>query len=114
MSRETIGKIERGVAAPLFETAEVKSAAALDIPAPVLFGADAMLGTGERASLLTDIHRTLSRMNDDQLDRAAKMLKAFVGYRGLGGRLEGRRMRQRPPHHPYMPNPCASGALEGR
>ncbi|MBE0559751.1 MAG: helix-turn-helix transcriptional regulator [Ochrobactrum anthropi] len=78
ISRETIGKIERGVAAPLFETAE-KIATALDIPAPVLFGADAMPGTGERARLLIDIHRTLSRMNDDQLDRAAKMLKAFVG-----------------------------------
>ncbi len=78
VSRETIGKIERGVAAPLFETAE-KIAAALDVPAPVLFGADAAPGRGERARLLTDIHRTLSRMNDDQLGRAAKMLKAFLG-----------------------------------
>ncbi len=78
VSQETIGKIERGKAAPLFETAE-KIAAALDVPAAVLFGADAMPGTGERARLLTDIHRTLSRMNDDQLDRAAKMLKAFMG-----------------------------------
>ena len=38
VSRETIGKIERGVAAPLFETAE-KIAMVLDVPAPVLFGA---------------------------------------------------------------------------
>ena len=78
VSRETIGKIERGAAAPLFETAE-KIAAALDVPAPVLFGAGPMPGAGERARRLTDIHQTLSRMNDDQLDRAAKMLKAFVG-----------------------------------
>lgn len=78
VSAVTIGKIERGKAAPLFETAE-KIAAALDVPAPVLFGADALPGTGERARLLTDIHRTLSRMNEDQLGRAAKMLKAFVG-----------------------------------
>jgi transcriptional regulator with XRE-family HTH domain len=78
VSAITIGKIERGKAAPLFETAE-KIAAALEVPAPVLFGAEAVPGTGERARLLTDIHRTLSRMNDDQLDRAAKMLKAFVG-----------------------------------
>ncbi|HMB11127.1 helix-turn-helix transcriptional regulator [Saliniramus sp.] len=77
VSRETIGKIERGVAAPLFETAE-KTAAALDVPAPVLFGADAVPGTGERARLLTEINTTLSRMNDDQLGRAAKMLRAFV------------------------------------
>jgi transcriptional regulator with XRE-family HTH domain len=78
VSRETIGKIERGVAAPLFETAE-KIAAALEVPAPVLFGAEASLGRGERARLLNEINGTLSRMNDDQLGRAAKMLKAFVG-----------------------------------
>lgn len=78
ISRETIGKIERGVAAPLFETAE-KIAVALDVPAPVLFGANAVPGTGERARLLTEINGTLSRMNEDQLDRAARMLKAFVG-----------------------------------
>lgn len=78
ISQETIGKIERGKAAPLFATAQ-KIAAALDVPAPVLFGADAMPGNGERARLLADIHRTLSRMNDDQLYRAAKMMKAFVG-----------------------------------
>ena len=77
VSQETIGKIERGKAAPLFETAE-KIAAALDVPASVLFGADALPGVGERARLLADIHRTLSRMNDDQLGRAARMLKVFV------------------------------------
>lgn len=78
VSQETIGKIERGKAAPLFETAE-KIAAALDVPAPVLFGADTAPGTGERARLPTEINGILSRMNDDQLGRAAKMLKAFVG-----------------------------------
>lgn len=78
VSRETIGKIERGVAAPLFETAE-KIAAALDVPAPVLFGASTTPGTGERARILTEINGTLSRMNDDQLGRAAKMLRAFLG-----------------------------------
>lgn len=78
VTQETIGKIERGKAAPLFDTAE-KIAAALGVPAPALFGADAAPGTGDRARLLTDIHRTLSRMNEDQLDRAAKILKAFVG-----------------------------------
>ncbi|WP_424547004.1 helix-turn-helix domain-containing protein [Shinella zoogloeoides] len=78
VSAVTIGKIERGKAAPLFETAE-KIAAALGVSAPVLFGADAAPGDGERARLLTEIHRTLSRMNEDQLDRAAKILKAFMG-----------------------------------
>ncbi|UGX85227.1 helix-turn-helix domain-containing protein [Phyllobacterium meliloti] len=78
VSQETIGKIERGKAAPLFDTAD-KIASALNVPTPVLFGAGTVPGTGERARLLTDIHRTLSRMNDEQLDRAAKMLKAFMG-----------------------------------
>ncbi len=77
-SRETIGKIERGKAAPLFATAE-KIATALGVDVSILFGAGAMPGKGERARLLADIHRTLSRMNDNQLDRVAKMLKAFVG-----------------------------------
>ena len=78
VTQETIGKIERGKAAPLFETAET-IATALEVDVTVLFGAGALPGKGERARLLADIHRTLSRMNEDQLDRAAKMLKAFVG-----------------------------------
>lgn len=77
VSAVTIGKIELGKAAPLFETAE-KIAAALDVAAPVLFGVETLPGTGERARLLADIHRTLSRMNEDQIDRAARMLKAFI------------------------------------
>ncbi len=78
VSRETIGKIERGQSAPLFETAE-KIAAALDVPAPALFGMNTAPGSGERARLLTEVHATLSRLNEEQLARAAKMLKAFVG-----------------------------------
>jgi transcriptional regulator with XRE-family HTH domain len=78
VTQETIGKIERGKAAPLFETAET-IAAALNVDVTTLFGAGALPGKGERVRLVTEIHRTLSRMNEDQLDRAAKMLKAFVG-----------------------------------
>lgn len=78
VSRETIGKIERGRSAPLFETAE-KIAEALDVPAPTLFGMTAAPGSGERARLLTEVHATLSKLNEEQLSRAAKMLKAFVG-----------------------------------
>jgi transcriptional regulator with XRE-family HTH domain len=78
VSAVTIGKIERGKAAPLFETAE-KIAAALKVPAPVLFGVEALPGSGDRARLLTDIHRTLSRVNEDQLARVAKMLQALLG-----------------------------------
>ena len=78
VSQETIGKIERGQSAPLFDTAE-KIAAALDVPAPALFGMNTAPGSGERARLLTEVHATLSKLNEDQLARAAKMLKAFVG-----------------------------------
>ncbi|EKF40708.1 hypothetical protein NA8A_18923 [Nitratireductor indicus C115] len=38
-----------------------------------------MPSIGDRARWLVEINGTLSRMNDDQLSRAAKMLKAFVG-----------------------------------
>ncbi|WP_053239828.1 helix-turn-helix domain-containing protein [Pleomorphomonas koreensis] len=67
--RETFGNIERGKAAPLFETDE-KIAAAPGVPTP---------GSGERARPLVDIHGTPSRMNDDRLARAGKMLTAFPG-----------------------------------
>lgn len=78
VSRETIGNIERGRSAPLFETAE-KIAAALDVPAPSLFGMHTDPASGERARILTEIHATLSKMNEEQLARASKMLKAFIG-----------------------------------
>lgn len=78
ISRESIGKIERGKAAPLFETAE-KIATALEVPVSSLFSAAPPSGTGERARLITDIHATLSRMNEQQLGRIAKMLKAYMG-----------------------------------
>lgn len=74
---ETIGKIERGQAAPSFDVAE-KIALAFSIAAPVLFGAAASTETGERTRLLTDIQRTLSKMNDDQLARTAKALRALA------------------------------------
>lgn len=79
VSIETIGKIERGVAAPSFATAE-KIAVALDIPVIALFGAgDAVLPSGERGRLLERINTTLARMNEDQLARVAKMLEALAG-----------------------------------
>jgi transcriptional regulator with XRE-family HTH domain len=77
VSRETIGKIERGSAAPLFETAE-RIASALGIQALALFTLEPT-PAGERGRCLASINSTLSGMNDEQLDRADKMLKAFVG-----------------------------------
>ena len=79
VSIETIGKIERGVAAPSFDTAE-KIAAALGLPSLALFGAgNEATPKGERGKLLVRIHATLGDMNEDQMARVANMLDAFMG-----------------------------------
>lgn len=79
ISIETIGKIERGVAAPSFDTAE-KIAAALDLPAIALFGAGKeALPKGRRGQLLALVQQSLADMNDEQMARAANMLDAFMG-----------------------------------
>ena len=79
VSIETIGKIERGVAAPSFDTVE-KIASALGLPAPALFGAgDHRHPKGERGKLIARINGTLGDMNDEQMARVAKMLEAFIG-----------------------------------
>jgi len=79
VSIETIGKIERGVAAPSFDTAE-KIASALDLPAVALFGAGREASPkGERGKLLARIQQSLADMNDEQMARAANMLDAYLG-----------------------------------
>ena len=79
VSIETIGKIERGVAAPSFDTVE-RVAVALDLHPLALFGiGDDAAPKGERGRLLSRINMTLSGMNENQMSRAAKMLEAFVG-----------------------------------
>jgi transcriptional regulator with XRE-family HTH domain len=76
---ETIGKIERGVAAPTFNTAE-KIALALKINPVTLFGAEVgNLADDNRNRVLSDISQTLSSMNNDQLARISKMIEAFKG-----------------------------------
>ena len=76
---ETIGKIERGAVPPSFDTAE-RIAKALGVAPLALFavGPDA-LPKGERGRLLRRIAVTLSKLNEAQLARAAKMLDAFSG-----------------------------------
>lgn len=79
VSIETIGKIERGVAAPSFDTAE-KIAAVLDLSPLALFGAtDAAMPKGERGKLIARIQQSLAAMNEDQLARTANMIDAFMG-----------------------------------
>ena len=79
VSIETIGKVERGAAAPSFDTAE-KIAAALHVPTVALFGAGTnATPKGERGKLLHSIHAILASMNEDQLRKAANLLNAFLG-----------------------------------
>lgn len=79
VSITTIGKIERGEAAPSFETAE-NIASALDVNVLALFGAGKQATPpGKRGQLLRKIETRLADMNDEQLARAARMLDAFAG-----------------------------------
>jgi transcriptional regulator with XRE-family HTH domain len=78
VSLATIGKIERGEAAPSFDTIE-KIAAALAVPAAALFGG----GTddpaaGERGRLLQRVLGQLSKLNDDALARASRVIRAMT------------------------------------
>lgn len=75
VSRETIGKIERGISAPLFDTVE-KIAKALNVPAATLFGAQPF-PPGERGRVLIQIHSELANLNDKQLSSVLRMLAAF-------------------------------------
>lgn len=78
LSLDMIGRLERGVTAPSFETIE-RLAAVLNIPEAVLFGHHLMtVPTGERGRLLKRIHLHLSKMNEDQLAQAEKVLAALV------------------------------------
>ncbi len=76
VSRETIGKIERGVSAPLFDTVE-KIALALGMSPIVLFNAQPF-PAGERGRLLAKINSTLANLNEKKLAAALRMLEAFA------------------------------------
>ncbi len=76
---ETIGKIERGVVPPSFDTAERIAKALGASPLALFANAADTLHKGERGKLLRSINTILSRFNDAQLAKAAKMLEAFVG-----------------------------------
>jgi transcriptional regulator with XRE-family HTH domain len=73
-----MGKIERGEAAPSFDTVEA-IAAVLDVPEVVLFATTPMsVPTGERGKLLQRAHVQLAKLNNAELARAVKMLKALA------------------------------------
>jgi transcriptional regulator with XRE-family HTH domain len=78
LSLAMMGKIERGDTAPSFESVE-RIAAALDVPEGALFATGPTTEpTGERGRLLQRINIQLSKLNNDDLARAAKMLTALT------------------------------------
>jgi transcriptional regulator with XRE-family HTH domain len=78
LSPEMISQIERGVAAPSFATIE-RLAEVLGVPEVVLFGVGLIVTPDtDRTRILTRIQSKLSRLNEDQLARAERMLGALV------------------------------------
>ena len=78
LSVAMVSKIERGEIAPSFELVE-KIARVLDVPEAILFSAGTMtVPTGERGRLLQRINIQLSKLNNNELSRAAKMLTALT------------------------------------
>lgn len=78
VSSEMISKIERGIAAPSFATVE-KLSEVLEVPEVAFFGVGLVVTSNNtRTRQLAKIQNQLSRMNEDQLARASKMISALV------------------------------------
>lgn len=78
LSSEMISKIERGIAAPSFATVE-KLSEVLEVPEVAFFGVGLVVTSDNaRTRQLSKIQTQLSRMNEDQLARASKLLSALV------------------------------------
>lgn len=78
LSSEMISKIERGIAAPSFATVE-KLSDVLQVPEVAFFGVGMVMTSDDaRTRQLAKIQTQLSRMNEDQLVRASKMLSALI------------------------------------
>lgn len=78
LSSEMISKIERGIAAPSFATVE-KLSEVLEVPEVAFFGVGLVVTSDNaRTRQLSKIQTQLSRMNEDQLARASKLLGALI------------------------------------
>jgi transcriptional regulator with XRE-family HTH domain len=78
LSTEMVSKIERGIAAPSFTTIE-KLSEILAVPEVVFFGVGLIVTTdSERTRILSKIQTKLSRLNEDQLVRADRLLSALT------------------------------------
>ena len=78
LSVDMVGKLERGVAAPSFNTLE-KLCNVLDKDVLELFGDSLQEGLKtSKANTLREINSVLSRMNEKDLERARKLLEALT------------------------------------
>lgn len=77
LSLEMIGRLERGVTAPSFETVAGLSAS-LRVPVAALFGARETQIEGERGQLLERIDRLLVEAPDRELRRIERVLVALL------------------------------------
>jgi len=78
LSSEMISKIERGIAASSFSTVE-KLSEVLEVPEVAIFGVGLVVTSDNaRTRPLPKIQTQLSRMNEDQLARASKLLSVLV------------------------------------
>ena len=79
LSIEMMGRLERGDAAPSFETIE-RLASSLEIPPLAFFGAGSVIAPeGERGRLLNRMNAALAQLNEEDLARVTRMLEAFSG-----------------------------------
>jgi transcriptional regulator with XRE-family HTH domain len=77
LSTEMVSKMERGAASPSFPTIE-KLAKSLGVSEGAFFGSEFAGPDSDRMRVLSKIQVRLSRLNDDQLVRANKMLAALT------------------------------------
>jgi transcriptional regulator with XRE-family HTH domain len=78
LSTVMISQLERGIASPSFPTNE-RLSDVLEVPEVVFFGIGLVVtGDDDRTRLLSKIQTQLSRMNNDQLVRAGKLLSALI------------------------------------
>ena len=77
LSLEMIGRLERGLTAPSFETVAAL-ATALQVAPAVLFGGEPSTITGERREVLDRINKALASISDRELKRAERVLTALL------------------------------------
>lgn len=77
LSVDMIGRIERGQAAPSFDSITSLSAA-LDVPPAAFFGAGTItVPGGKRGTALNEINFELTSLNDDNLSKYPAIIKAI-------------------------------------